>query len=428
LDEDEESAPKRAATAGDFKWSDLRHVTERDPHQVAELQSVSGLELAWPLLRSLVGQSPLDFLVRTAALRALTSRARAYLSNDEVDRALSWLKPEEKDSVLGALRDRHWMEYHPEHGWAITTEGTLVLEVMGLLQKHVSDIDLFTSVTALEVAQEWSLPIHPFLNLMHHRLARLRVEIEDARRTRSPFILRRTKGKILLALDHSDMVIRALGSIPREDEESLKISRQIHFLLSALHDASTRLEADITTTGRQYITLPEGYSLEQVTRSLMEMDKSELAEASRAALRAAYVPAPQINAHALIFAAEAYLTRERFELPTIDWAEPDPPEAAPREDDATMETIGFVEELELLAATHGTTSLSELVPRGSPAESFLRQSLLGFLNEERETEGIAARIGNLPLEVTLADEGWPEPLEGKPLSRLSRGTLRRRPS
>jgi hypothetical protein len=52
--------------------------------------------------------------------------------------------------------------------------------------------------------------------------------------------------------------------------------------------------------------------------------------------------------------------------------------------------------------------------------------MLGFLNDEREGEGVAARIGRLPIEVLLDDDGWPGVLEGKSISQLSRGTIRRR--
>jgi hypothetical protein len=86
------------------------------------------------------------------------------------------------------------------------------------------------------------------------------------------------------------------------------------------------------------------------------------------------------------------------------------------------DVASWLDDLDRLAEAGTVRPLVEVVPRGSAAESFLRASLLPLLGEAIGGEGVAGRIGALPLAVTLDGDGFPAPAP-KPLSALTPGTI-----
>jgi hypothetical protein len=92
--------------------------------------------------------------------------------------------------------------------------------------------------------------------------------------------------------------------------------------------------------------------------------------------------------------------------------------------DPTMQLKLLRSQLENLRTEmeNARSSHSEVVPRGSAAESFLRASLLPLLGEAIGGEGVAGRIGALPLALCLEGDGFPAPAP-KPLSALTPGTI-----
>lgn len=425
MDPDEDAVELRPSK---FVWSQLRSYTdELDPEEVPELIDVRGIELAWPLLRAVVGQGPEDLVLRMASLRAVMRASQGYITADGLDRALSFLNEDSRTGMISVLQKRGWLVHVPSFGWTITTEGGVILDMIGLLQKRVADVDLFASASAMEVAGRFGLPMQSWLHEMRNKLVRLRIEIEEARGSRSRILLERMKLKIDEALRHSGAVVAGLAYLPIHDEDDIQTREEIHKLLSALHAAATRLEKDISEAGRQYVVLPEGYSIEQVTRGLLGLEPDRLAGAALAALLPAYVPHRQLNTETLAHAAVSHFQRDRFERPSMQWAEPAPSEDIPTDDDSP-EVAEFVAELEVRARLGREATFHELVLQDDPADSMLRMSLMALVGEGSDAggEGPSGRLANLALEIDLSEGGWPQPTGREAPRAMSNGMVKPR--
>jgi hypothetical protein len=123
--------------------------------------------------------------------------------------------------------------------------------------------------------------------------------------------------------------------------------------------------------------------------------------------------------------------RDRPEAPAAVWEEP---VEAPRAADALV-APPEVERLltDLSAAARGAepVPLARVVPADDAGESFLRASLLSLVGVQWAGEGIAGRLGALPLDVDVQGDGWPEPLAADEsskasLARLTPGAVRPR--
>ena len=83
-------------------------------------------------------------------------------------------------------------------------------------------------------------------------------------------------------------------------------------------------------------------------------------------------------------------------------------------------------DLAAIAGGREPVPLSRIVPGGDAGESFLRASLLALAGQSWAGEGIAGRLGSLPLDVDPAGDGWPEEIESPALARLTPGVVRPR--
>jgi hypothetical protein len=166
----------------------------------------------------------------------------------------------------------------------------------------------------------------------------------------------------------------------------------------------------------------------------MARSREELAQACREALQPALPAPPLLTTEAVAHAAELQALRVRTEAEPVRWNEP--PEA-PRATDAVdvpPEVERLLGELAALARRGEAAPLARVVPAGDAGESFLRASLLSLAGARWAGEGIAGRLGALPLTVEPEGDGWPEPLTADrpedrppPLARLTPGAVHPQP-
>ena len=261
---------------------------------------------------------------------------------------------------------------------------------------------------------------------MRSRLAALRQEIDDALASHSEVVLRRTAEKLREVLRLSERIRAVLDAVRLDQGAARRVVREIHDLLSRLHGASSTLHAAVTEVGRQYLRLTAGLTTEQIVRALMAKSLDELAAVGREALLPVLPAPPLLTTEAVGYAAEVQVLRERAAAEPVVWTEPD---EAPRAADA-VEVPPEVERLlaDLAAVVRGRAPvpLSRVVPGGDAGESFLRLSLLALAGQRWSGEGIAGRLGSLPLAVEPEGDGWPEEVAGSPLARLTPGSVRPR--
>jgi hypothetical protein len=256
----------------------------------------------------------------------------------------------------------------------------------------------------------------------------LREEIDAAMASHSEVVLRRTADRLGEVLSLSGRIRAVLDAVRLDQVAARRVAREIHELLSRLHGASADLHAAVTEVGRQYLRLTAGLTVEQIVRALMAKSLDELAAVGRAALLPALAPPPLLTTEAVAHAAEVQALRDRPEAPAVVWTEP---EEAPRVTDvleAPPEVERLLADLSSLARGAESAPLSSVVPAGDAGESFLRASLLSLVGARWAGEGIAGRLGALPLDIDVDGDGWPEPLgtEDSPLARLTPGTVRPR--
>jgi hypothetical protein len=199
--------------------------------------------------------------------------------------------------------------------------------------------------------------------------------------------------------------------------------RDIHELLSLLHGKGAELHEAITEVGRQYLRLHAGMSVEQIVRALRGLSRSDLAAVGGAALRPVAKRPLLVNTDTFAAAAEAQMQRERPVPEPYEWAEPAPAPQGTERAELPEEVSQLLADLAQLAEERRAARLSEVIPAGCAATSFLRTSLLSLVGDRRAGEGVAGRLGALPLAVRVLGEGPPEPLENGPLSALSSGEV-----
>jgi hypothetical protein len=396
------------------------------PEQVEALAAVRELEPLYPLLHALVGRSPREFFVRAAVMEALVESARSALSAGDLDEILYWLEEPARGAALRALRQSGWLEFDPAAGHTITDAGRWAFDVLSFLHRRLRESELLPTVAGVRYAIDIGLDPLRHLQSMRSRLVALREEIDAALASHSEVVLRRTAEKLGEVLALSERIRAVLDAVRLDQVAARRVAREIHELLSRLHGASAGLHGAITEVGRQYLQLTAGLTTEQIVRALMAKSLSELATVGREALLPALAPPPLLTLEAVAQAAELQALRSRPEVAPIAWSEP---MEAPRAADA-VEVPPEVERLlaDLAAIARGglPVPLARLVPAGDAGESFLRASLLSLTGARWAGEGIAGRLGALPLDVAPEGDGWPEPLDGAPLARLTPGTVRPR--
>ena len=393
------------------------------PEQVDELRAVRTLEPMYPLLHALVGRTMRDFLVRAAALEAMVQSGRATFGAGDLDEVLSFLDPEARGATLAALRRSGWLEHFPAQGTVVTDAGRWAFDILAFLHKRVGEAELLPTVAGLDYALLIGVdPVRHLLS-MRARLNALRAEIEAARASHSEVVLRRTAGRIDDALRLSAQIRAALDRVPLDHLAARTVAREIHGLLAQLHGAGSELHRDVVEMGRQYLTLTGGLTTEQVVRALMSRSQEELARVAREVLLPVVTPPPLVTTDVLGSAAEQQALRVRPEAPEVVWAEPAP--AAPTTQDAFApdDVRALLAELSAVAAARRAVPLVDAVARGSRSEAFLRLSLLALVGDARAGEGFAGQLGALPLDVEAAEDGWPEPVEGRPIAALTPGAI-----
>jgi hypothetical protein len=415
----EDPASETSETRG---WEGLAEWTGGlPPDEVEPLAAVRDLEPVHPLLHALLGRSPRDFFARAAVVEALVESARAAFSSEDLDEVLYWLVEPARSTVLRALRQSGWLEFDPTAGHVLTDSGRWAHDVLSFLHRRLRESELLPTVAGVRYALDIGLDPVRHLQSMRSRLVALREEIDAALASHSEVVLRRTAEKLGEALGLSSRIRAVLDAVRLDQVAARRVAREIHELLSRLHGAGAELHAAITEVGRQYLRLTAGLTVEQIVRALMARSREDLADVGRAALLPALAPPPLLTTEAVAQAAELQALRDHPAPPPVVWSEPF---EAPRAADALEAPVEVERLLADLARIAGPVSLAALVPAGDAGESFLRASLLSLVGVRWAGEGIAGRLGALPLDVDVEGDGWPEPLESLPLARLTPGTVR----
>ena len=422
-DEREHSESAEAAHGWDAisEWTD-----GIKPEDVKELTSVRELEQVYPLLHALVGRSPRDFLVRAAAIEALVADGRGSFSVGDLEQVLYWLDEDARQSALRALRRSGWLSYDPGEGTQITDLGRWAYDVLSFLHRRLRESEILPTLAGVRYALEIGLDPIRHLQSMRSRLVHLREEMEAARRSHSEVVLKDAARKLGSALDLSRQIRAVMDRIPVSNRQARRIARDVHDLLSRLHMVASDLQSAIAQVGRQYLRLTAGLTVEQIVRALMRRSRGELAGLGREAMLPIHVPPPLLTIDVVASAAEMQFLRERPSIEPVRWEEP--PEAPVQEDvaDVPEEVTEFLADLAAITQKEQPVSFRDLIPRKDNAISFLRASLISLAGVTGAGEGIAGRLGSLPIDIEASGDGWPEALEQAPLSRLTPGSAQRR--
>ncbi len=416
-----------AETAEAHGWEGISQWTGGlRPEEVEELRGVRELESIYPLLHALVGRSLRDFLVRAAALESIVKAERASLSPQELDDILYWLDEPARAATVRVLRQSGWLEYDPASGTTITDAGRWAYDVLSFLHRRLRESELLPTIAGIRYALEIGVDPLRHLLSMRSRLVALREEIEVARASYSEVVLRRAASKLDDALRLSAQIRAVLDRVPLDHGAARRVAREIHDLLSRLHGVGADLHAAVTEVGRQYLRLTKGLTTEQIVRALMRLSREELAAVGGEALLPALAPPPLLTTEVVAQAAELHVLREREEPEPVAWLEP--PEAPHVSAAAGVppEVLAWIDELAEVARSGEPVPLDRLIPHGDAGESFLRANLLSLAGDRRAGEGLVGRLGAIPVETVPAGDGWPEPLNGGPLSRLTPGSVRPR--
>jgi hypothetical protein len=393
------------------------------PEQIEELKAVRTIEPVYPLLHALVGRSMRDFLVRAAALEALVQSGRPAFEARDVDEVLSFLDVDARGATMAALRRSGWLEHVPSVGTVVTDAGRWTFDILAFLHKQVMGAELLPTVAGLDYALQIGVdPVRHLLS-MRARLNALRAEIEAARASHSEVVLRRTARRIEDTLKLSAQIRAALDRVPLDHVAARTVAREIHGLLAQLHGAGSELHSAVTEVGRQYLVLTGGLTTEQIVRALMSRSRDELARVAREALLPVVTPPPLVTTDVLASAAEQQALRERTEPARIAWEEPAEAPRATSDDTAPEDVRSLLADLAAIVAAGRATPLADVVASGSRAESFLRLSLLPLVGDARAGEGFAGQLGALPLDVEASGDGWPQPVEGRPVASLTPGEV-----
>lgn len=390
--------------------------------QVPPLAKARELEAAYPFLHALVGRSLRDFLIRVAALEALVADGRSPLKASEIAEPLYWLTESARDSVLRVLRGSGWLSYEADAGYRITDAGRFVDTVLSFLRARLREGSLLPTVEGIDYMLRLGVdPLKQVLLLRSH-LEDLRAKMENARSSHSEVILRGSASQLREALDLSERIRTVLAGVPLEMAEARRAAQDVHDLLSRLHGVSSDLHAAMTEIGRQYLHLVAGLTTSDIIATLMRLPVKELAAAGRQALRPMISPPPFVVPELLAAEAELYLSRRREPPPKVQWTKPPEPEQVDSATALPPDVTTLLDDLDRLVREERPEPLSSIVPRGTAGESFLRASMLPLLGARTGGEGVAGRLGALPLAVTVTGDGFPVPAPA-PLVALTPGEV-----
>jgi hypothetical protein len=384
---------------------------------------VRELEFIYPLLHALVGRSLREFFVRAAALEALVAAGRGSFSSPDLSEVLYWLDDEARDTTVRALRGAGWLDYDAAEGTTITDAGRWAYDVLSFLHRRLQESELLPTVAGVTYALDIGVDPLRHLQSMRSRLVALHAEIEVARASHSEVVLRQAARRIDDALALSAQIRAVLDRVPLDHRSARRVVRDIHDLLSRLLGGSAELHRAVTEVGRQYLQLTAGVTVEQIVRALMRESRDELAAVGREALLPMLAPPPLMTTDAVAHAAEVQVVRERRSTVAVVWEEPPEPPRVPDAETVPHEIVTWVADLVAVARDAESVPLARLVPRRSAGESFLRASLLPLAGDGRAGEGVAGQLGAVAVDVFAAGDGWPEPMDGEPLSALTAGEV-----
>src|SRR5579864_4751052 len=420
-DLEDEIASQTAPVAN--SWVDLcNSLSGFQPDQLPPLVAARVLESVYPLLHALSRGSLTDFFLRIAALEALVTDARSPLAPTEVAEVLYWLNDAARDSVIRTLRESGWLIYEIVGGYRISPAGQFVATVLSFLRTHARDGDLRPTVEGIDYMIRLGVdPIRQVL-LLRSRLEDLRNVMEQARSSHSEVILRAASARIAEALELSERIREVLDHVSLDMVEARRVAQDIHELLSRLHGVGSDLHSAITEVGRQYLHLVSGLSTSDIVTTLMQLPVEELAQAARSSLHPIVRKPVFVLPELLGSAAEAYLTRDVAKTKITDWTDPPEPESGITAANIPEEIERLLDDLDRLVALREGERLSRFLPNQTAGESLLRASLLPLLSQTIGGEGVAARLGAMPLRVILESDGALVQASS-PLSEVSAGTI-----
>ncbi len=408
-------------------WDDIFELTGGlKPEDIEVLRNVHDLDVIYPLLHSLVGRSPRDFLVRAAVLEALVAAGRPAFSTDDFSEILYWLAAEPRDSILKALRSSGWLEFNPGQGTIITNAGHWAFVLLSFLHKRLEENEFLPTVAGVEYALTIGVDPVRHLQSMRSRLVTLQGEMEIARLSYSEVVLRRAKGKLDEVINLSKQARTVLDRVPLDNLPARRIVQDIHSLLSSLHTGSAELHGAITEVGRQHLKLAAGMTPEQIVHGLMRLSQDDLASACHEALFPSFPTVSLLTTEVVAQAAELHMLKERHEPAPVVWIEPPEPPKDIEKKGIPEEVLALISDLSLIASKKEPVPLADVVPRNNPGESFLRASLMMLAGNKHAGEGIVGRLGALTVDIEVEGDGWPEPIKGGPLKGLSRGSVKPR--
>jgi hypothetical protein len=149
---------------------------------------------------------------------------------------------------------------------------------------------------------------------------------------------------------------------------------------------------------------------------------TELASATKTALRPLGRRPAFVVPELLGASAEAYLSRQLHGNEPVEWKEPPPAEIDTSDLSVPQEVLALLDDLDRLRTKEDAQPLSTFIPRGTAAESFLRASLLPLLDHHIGGEGVAGRLSSMNLELRIKNGDVVPAAE--PLSGTSPGTIR----
>jgi hypothetical protein len=392
-------------------WEELAELTGGiRPDEVDALRNVRPLEQIYPLLHALIGRSPRDLFVRSAALESLVAARQSALSSDDLAEVLYWLTVDARDSVLRSLRASGWISHEPGVGTTLTDAGRWTHDVLSFLHKRLQESELLPTAIGIDYALQIGVDPIRLLHSMRSRLVALRDEIEAARASYSEVVLRRAVAKLDSALELSNEIRGVLDRIPLDQRAARAVARDIHDLLSQLLGKASELHASVVELGRQFLRLSAGLTTEQIVGALMRLTVAELGGVGREALLAVFAAPPLLTTEALAQAGELHILKERHQVEPVTWCEPPPAGSASSEVGTPPDVLAFLAELAEIARKGQPRALREIVPAEDTSSSFLRAALLSLAGSPHSGEGVAGQLGALALEVRTEAEGWPTPL------------------
>lgn len=406
-------------------WESLEQVLLGVPAEsVDSLRAARDLEIVFPLLHALTRGSLRDFFVRVAALEAIVAEEKSHLTTEELRQTLYWLTEDAREMTLRRFRLSSIITYDVASStYSITQLGQFVVTMLAFLRANSQQ--LHSTIEGIDYMVR--LGVSPLRHLLSLRaqLESLQADMLAARESRSEAILRKEAGRLGEALALSERIRAVLEGLPKDSNESLNVAREVHDLLSRLHTVGSDLHAAITEVGRQYLNPVAGLTTADIFGILMRMPSSELAALSARALRPVVQAPPLIETRRVTFAAELHILKYREPDAVVSWDEPPVSAQGPTAQVISEEAERLIAALDQIAASKKPRELHELVPWGDRAESFLRASLLPLVGIKVGGEGAAGRLGALPLDVVVSDDGAPEPCAA-PLADLSPGQVQAR--